>query len=119
MEIKEIAEKLVNYCNAGDYESCYQELYSPEIVSIEPDGAMHKEVKGFEGIKMKGKAWNDMVEQVFSAKMGDIIIGDGHFAVTSSINLKYKGAPGPIDFKEICVYQVKDGKIVKEQFFYS
>jgi hypothetical protein len=35
------------------------------------------------------------------------------------MDVKFKGMPAAIKFEEICVYEVKEGKIVKEQFFYD
>jgi len=55
METKEIAEKLVEWCNQGDYEKPYQELYGPNIVSIENDGK-------------KGKMLTSKVLRVFRKK---------------------------------------------------
>jgi hypothetical protein len=40
-----------------------------------------------------------------------------HFAVAMGIDATMKG-PGRVKMDEIAVYEVKNGKIVKEQFFY-
>ncbi|MBK6680618.1 MAG: hypothetical protein IPG53_11590 [Ignavibacteriales bacterium] len=55
MTVQEIAHKLVDLCKAGDYATCYNELYSPDCVSIEGEGAPVREVKGMEAILAKGK----------------------------------------------------------------
>ena len=55
METNEIANKLVAACKAGDFETPYQELYSPKIVSIENDGTGEGgRAEGFEGVQKKG-----------------------------------------------------------------
>jgi len=119
MTIQEIATKLVELCRQGDFETCYKELYSPDVVSLESEGAPTPVAHGLDGIAEKGKKWNEMVEQVHSTKIGEPIIAGNHFALTWTTNLTFKGAPAPIDSEEICLYEVKDGKIVKEQFFYA
>jgi len=45
------------------------------------------------------------------------IVAGNHFAVLMGMDVTMKGA-GRMKMDEIAVYEVKDGKIVKEQFFY-
>jgi len=116
MTTKEIANRLVELCSKGEYETCYKELYSPDIVSIENDGTS---VKGFDGIKKKGAEWNASIEAFHGASIGTPIVAGNYFSVPMSMKLQYKGTPAAIDFSEICVYQVRDGKVVREQFFYD
>jgi len=116
METKDIAVRLVELCKKGEFETCYQELYSPEIVSVEADGT---EVSGFDGIKQKGKEWNDRLEEFHGSTIGDAVVSGNYFSLPMSMTIKFKGAPAVHKFEEICVYTVKDGKIVREQFFYD
>ena len=62
MSTQEIADRLVELCREGKYQECYQELYAPDAVSIEPKGAMIERAEGLEAMAEKGKKWNDMVE---------------------------------------------------------
>jgi len=81
METQEIADKLVAWCNEGDFEKPYQELYSPKIVSIENDGtAEGAHVEGFDGIQKKGEWWQENFE-VHSSKASAPIVADGWFTV--------------------------------------
>ena len=116
MTTQEIANRLVELCRKGEFQTCYQELYSPEIQSIEADGTTSK---GFAEIAEKGKKWNEGIEAFHSSSVGDPIVAGNFFSLPMSMNMTMKGAPGPTDFHEVCVYQVKDGKVVKEQFFYD
>ena len=63
MSTEEVAKKLVALCREGKFEEVIQELYSPNIVSIEPEGGPWGTVQGFEAIAKKGKEWNEMVEK--------------------------------------------------------
>ena len=117
MTTQEIANRLVELCRTGQYEQCYQELYSPNIVSIEPSGAMTEKAQGFEELKKKGEAWQDMVQEVHSGEVSDPITADGFFSCIMTTDLTYKDG-NRVKFSEVCVYEVQDGKIVKEQFFY-
>lgn len=119
MTVQEIANRLVELCRKGEWDTCYQELYSPEARSIEPEGTPDREVKGMDAFKAKGEKWQSMIQEVHSSEIGDPVVAGNHFSLTWKTNLTFKGAPAPTDMDEICVYQVKDGKIVKEQFFYE
>ena len=48
---------------------------------------------------------------------GKPIVAGNHFAVAIGLEATFKGA-GRQKMDEIAVYEVRDGKIVKEQFFY-
>lgn len=118
MTNQEIANRLIELANQGDFDTIYKELFSPEIVSIEPKGAMMETVKGFDGIAENGKNWNANLEEFYGQEIGTPIFADNFFAMPWTIDVKRKGMERSKE-QEICVYEVKDGKIVKEQFFYS
>lgn len=119
METKEIAQKLVQWCKEGDFEKPYQQLYSPAIVSIENDGkAEGSIVKGFEGIQKKGEWWQENFE-VHSTEVSDPIVADNWFSVRFEMDTTHRSSGERSTMSEIAVYQTKEGKIVKEQFFYD
>ncbi|MES1214444.1 MAG: nuclear transport factor 2 family protein [Bacteroidota bacterium] len=118
MTIQEIAKSLVGHCRVGNYTAAQEELYSDDAVSIEPDHAQGlKTVKGREGIIAKGKQFQSQVEEVHGGSVSDPLIAGNHFTVALVIDATMKGM-GRSTMEELCVYEVKDGKIVKEQFFY-
>lgn len=119
MNVNEVANRLVELCQQGDFEACYNELYHPQAISLEPHGAQVEMAKGIVEIKKKGEVWNNMVETVHESKIGTPIIADQFFALPWSMQLTYKGATEPVDMEEICLYEVRDGKIVSEQFFFT
>jgi len=116
MTTTEVANKLYQYCLQGDYANCYSELYSPDCQSIEADGTT---VVGLEAMAEKGKQWNEGIAEFYGSSVGKPIVSGTHFSLAMSLKLKYKGDTEATNFEEICVYQVKDGKVVKEQFFYD
>lgn len=118
MSTQEIANRLVELCNKGDYQTCYQELYSPEVWSIEPEGWPNQKVQGLDGIAEKGKQWNEQMEEFHGSAIGEPIVAGDHFALTMMYDATFKGQ-GRVKMEEVCVYQVQDGKIVKEQFFFT
>ncbi|CAZ96013.1 nuclear transport factor 2 family protein [Zobellia galactanivorans] len=119
METDEIAAKLVAWCNSGDFEKPYKELYSEKIVSIENDGKGEGAyVEGFEGIKKKGEWWRENFE-VHSSKASNPVVADNWFSVKFTMDTTHKPSGQRSSMSEIAVYEVKEGKIVKEQFFYD
>lgn len=117
MTTQEVAQKLVEYCRNNQESRSYEELYSPQITSVEMSEPM-KEVQGFDGIKKKGQWWNDNFE-VHGTKFSDPIIADNHFAVNIWMDTTHKPSGQRSQMNEIGVYQVKEGKIWREQFFYD
>jgi ketosteroid isomerase-like protein len=113
-----VAAKLVQYCREGKNLDAINELYSDDVVSVEPMVAHGGPVKGKQAIIEKNQHWYSTVEEVHSAKIGDPIITGDFFACTMEMDVTYK-QHGRMAMYEIAVYQVKDGKIIAEQFFYA
>ena len=118
MNTKEIANRLVQLCREGEFDKAQNELFSKDAVSIEPHStpAFEKETKGVDAILEKGEKWNSMVEKVNSLSVSEPILGGNSFAVTLAMDVVMKDR-GPIKISELCVYSLKDGKIISEQFF--
>lgn len=117
MNTQEIANRLVELCRQGDYQTCYKELYSPEVWSIEPESMPNNKIQGMEALAEKGKKWNEMMEEFHGSEMGEPVVAGNHFSLRMMYDATFKDR-GREKMEEICVYEVKDGKIVKEQFFY-
>ena len=118
MTIQEIASRLTDYCREGNYTAAQQELFSEDAESVEPAHAPGMQsVKGREAIIAKGKQFQSMVEEIHGGSVSDPIVAGNHFAVALVIDATMKGM-GRSTMEELCVYEVKDGKVVKEQFFY-
>jgi len=118
LSTKEIAKKLKNLCDEGNFEGAHKELYSKDAVSIEPEASagFAKETRGLNAIIEKGKKWNDMVSQTHSMEASEPLIAGNSFALTMRMDVTTKDK-GRMDMTELCVYQVKNGEIISEQFF--
>lgn len=108
----------MEYARDNNWEQIQAELFSDDVESIEPPHSQGlKTVKGKPAIKQKGEQFQQMVEQMHSGYTGDPIVAGNHFSVPMGMDVTMKGM-GRVQMDEIAVYQVKDGQIVKEQFFY-
>jgi ketosteroid isomerase-like protein len=124
MNTKEIGEKLVSLCSKGKNLDAIDSLYHKDIVSVEampgtPD--MPQEMKGIDKIKGKNKWWYDNHEVHGSKVEGPYPNGD-RFAVRYHFEMTPKTGPSKgkrVSMDEIGLYTVKNGKIVREEFFYT
>lgn len=118
MNTAEIAARLVALCREGNWHAAQTELFAPDAVSREQEAspAFPQETKGLSAISEKGKRWESMVEQFHSLAVSDPIVAGASFACTMTLDITMKGAPRS-KMTELCVYVVKDGKIVSEAFF--
>ena len=117
MTTTEIANRLIELCNKGDFEGAQKELFANDAISIEPEAspAFEKETRGLKAIIEKGHKWNAMVEKFHGMKVSKPLMVANSFAVTMSMSVTMK-EKGVMDMTELCVYNVKNGKIVSEQF---
>ena len=117
MTTQEIAKNLVAWCRQGEYDKCYSELYSTDVISIEPDGE-NPVSNGMEEVLKKSEWWAENFEY-HGGDVSDPIIADNWFTVRFDMDTTFRPTGQRSQRSELAVYQVQDGKIVKEQFFYD
>jgi hypothetical protein len=116
--IAEVAARFNELSKEGNYDQIQEELFADNAESIEPPGSQGLQtVKGLAAIKEKGKQFNKMVEEMHGGYTTDPVIAGNHFSVAMGMDVTMKGM-GRTKMDEIAVYEIKDGKISKEQFFY-
>ena len=121
MNTEQVARRLVELCREGKGSQAQDELYSKDAVSIEMEGlppGAPGNAKGIEAIREKGRQFNAGIEEVHGGTVGEPIVSGNWFSVVMTMDATFKGR-GRVNMEEICVYQVRDGKIVREQFFYD
>jgi len=117
MKTQQIANRLVELCRAGKIMEAQAELYSDDVTSTEPPHSPVKSAKGKKAVALKAGEFASLLEQVYSNSFSDPIIGGRYFSVSMTMDATFKGQ-GRMTMEEICVFEVKDGKIVSEQFFF-
>ncbi len=117
MTTEEVAKKLVEYCEKGDFEGALQNLYGKDIVSVEPRamGDMPAEANGFDAVAAKSKWWVENHE-VHSFKVGGPAAARDTFVVRFDIDVTDKQSGQRFQGSEVGIYKVKDGKVVREEF---
>ncbi len=118
MTTQEVANRFDGLAQTGNWPLILDELYSENAVSIEPAHAQGlSTVEGLDAIRKKGAEFGSMVEEMHGGYSNTPVVAGTHFAVAMGMDVTMKGM-GRVNMDEIAVYEVKDGKIVKEQFFY-
>ena len=120
MTLNEIAAQLVDGCRTGKEAENLTKLYAENAVSVEAvDHGMGREAHGMAALKGKHDWW-DATFEVEEATVSDPFPhGDDRFAVMFEVKAKNKETGEVSDMKEVAVYHVADGKIVREEFFYG
>ena len=114
MTIQEIATKLIQLCEQGQFDEAYKSLFSKDAKSIEPDGTI---AEGLAAILQKSDAFKAEIEFV-SCEMGRPQFAGNYFSIAETFHSRIKKTGAKKQMAEIAVYKVADGKIVEERFFY-
>jgi len=118
MTTQEVADRLSELFEEGKWMEAQEELYSQDAKSIEPPNAPGLvSVEGLDNIKKKGEMFQSMVEEMHGGYTSKPIVAGNFIAFGMGMDVTMKGA-GRMNMDEIAVYEVKDGKIVKEHFFF-
>ena len=114
----DVANKLVELCRRGEFGEAVSTLYHEDVVSVEPEGAPNPTVSGLDAVKEKEKQFNASVKEVHGMEISDPVVAGNHFSCAMMMDVTMHEY-GRQKMEEICVYEVKDGKIVREEFFYT
>jgi ketosteroid isomerase-like protein len=120
MTTLEVGKQLVELCKAGKNHEAMETLYAKDIVAVEagaPPG-QSREAKGLEAVLAKSKWWADNHE-VHSSVVDGPWPHDDKFIATFTMDITFKPQSRRFTMKEAALYTVKDGKIVREEFFYA
>jgi hypothetical protein len=118
MTTQEDADRLYQFCKEGKWEEAQDALFSKEAESIEPphsQGVQH--VQGLDNIKAKAKSFSSQVEEVHGGYVKGPLVAGNFVSLAIGMDVTMKGA-GRMNMEEIALYEVRDGQIVKEQFFF-
>ncbi len=117
MSTQEVAEKLVQLCRDGKHEQAIDELYADDVTSKEQKGSEMLMTEGKEAVKNKTIQWAQSLVEIHHAFCSDPIVSENHFAIVMDLDATYK-EHGRMKMSEVCVYEVKDSKVVADEFFY-
>ncbi|MGY4538609.1 nuclear transport factor 2 family protein [Mucilaginibacter gilvus] len=111
---KVVAEKLIKYLRRQDFITAYEELFSPDAVSFDPLKPDSSPVKGLAVLIDHEKAFLLRIK-ISTIEISDPVYSGSYFAL--SLFMKFTLEGSEVNFNELCVYQVQNGKISSQQFF--
>ncbi|MEZ4701579.1 MAG: nuclear transport factor 2 family protein [Rhodothermales bacterium] len=116
----DIARKLVDLCRQGKNAEAIATLFADDAVSVEawvPEG-VEKEAHGLAALKAKSEWWVANHEVHSAAVTGPWPHGD-RFVVGFQYDITHKPSGRRMQMDEVGLFTVKDGKIVREEYFYD
>lgn len=116
--VQEVAARFDQLAQQEKWFEIQDELFADNVRSVEPPTAVHlKNAEGKAAVRKKAEDWVKRIEAVHRSYTSAPVVGGDHFAVGRGLETTVKGL-GRIKMDEVMVYEVKDGRIVLEQFFY-
>lgn len=119
--LKEIAQDLVDANRSGDTTALLSSRYSKDCVSVEAAqmGDMPRAAEGLDAIRGKHAWWEANMEFHGGEVDGPFLFDPDRFGVRFTMDVTDKNTGERTQSSEIALYTVKDGKIVREEFFYE
>ena len=117
MTTQEVANRFHELSQQGAFDTIQNELYGKDAKSIEPAAGPFVNAAGLDAILQKGKQFNEMIAEMHGGYCTAPVVAGNFFTLTMGMDVTFKGQPRT-KFDEVAVYEVKDGKIVLEQFFF-
>jgi len=120
MTFLEIANELVAGCRDGRERANLDRLYAPDAVSIEAmDMGGGRETSGLAAIHGKHDWWEGAFVTHGLTVEGPFVHGEESFAVIFGMDTENRATGERTQGREVAIYHVKGGKIVREEFYYS
>jgi len=118
MTTKEVAARFHELAQQEKWFEIQDELFAENVRSVEPPTAKHlQNAQGKASVRKKGEDLLQRVEAVHKSYTSEPVVGGDYFAVGRELDITVRGS-GRTQMNEVMLYQVQDGQIVLEQFFY-
>ncbi len=118
MTTKEIAARFNELAQQEKWFEIQDELFADGVRSVEPSTSHYlKNAEGKAAVRQKGEDWVKRIEAAHKTFTTDPIVAGNHFAVGREVDITVQEL-GRIQINQIMLYEVKEGEIVLEQFFY-
>jgi ketosteroid isomerase-like protein len=115
---QEIAARFHELAQQEKWFEIQDELFADDVRSVEPTHATFlPNAEGKAAVRQKGEDFLKRVQAAHRLHTTAPIVAGNHFVVGRETDLTVQGL-GRVQMKELMLYEVKDGQIVLEQFFY-
>ena len=115
---QQVAERFNELAQQEKWFEIQDELFADNVKSIDPPNSPYfKYAEGKANVRKKGEDFVGRVTEAHKRYTTTPIVSGNHFAVGREVDITVQGF-GRIQINEIMLYEVKNGEIVSEQFFY-
>jgi hypothetical protein len=118
MTIQEVVNRFNELAIQEKWFDIQDELFADNVKSIEPAHShFMKYAEGKKNVHTKAMNFVSKITARHSSATSKPIVSGNHFAVSRQVDIDHSEF-GRIMMDEIMLYEVKDGQIISEQFFY-
>lgn len=115
---QEVATRFNELAQQEKWFEIQDELFADNAKSIDPPNSPYfGYAEGKPAVRKKGEDWVKRITELHGAYTTQPVVGGNHFSVGRGFDITVTGF-GRIKIEEIMLYEVKNGQIVLEQFFY-
>jgi hypothetical protein len=115
---QEIADRFNELAQQEKWFEIQDELFADHVKSIEPSHSPYfKNEEGKASVRKKGEDWVKRISEAYKRFTSPPVVTGNHFAVAREVDILIDGI-GRVQINEIMLYEVENGQIVLEQFFY-
>ena len=114
----EVAARFNELAKQEKWFDIQDELFDENVKSIDPPNSPYFGfAEGKPAVRKKGEDFVKRIQAVHRAYTSEPLISGNHFAVGRETDITVEGH-GRIRIDQVMLYEVKDGLIISEQFFY-
>ncbi|HEX7903621.1 MAG TPA: SnoaL-like domain-containing protein [Chitinophagaceae bacterium] len=118
MTTQEVAARFNVLAQQEKWFEIQDEFFADNVKSIDPPNSPYfGYAEGKSSVRKKGEDFVKRIEAVHRAYTTEPLVTGNYFAVGREKDITVQGL-GRIQINEIMLYEVKEGQIVLEQFFY-
>lgn len=120
MTTQEVADRIVANCISGNFAANYNELFDEHVVSREPQNnplGVESETRGLSNIVARAEEFHQIIEKVLSKEASQPLVAGDYFTFRLCQEFELKNI-GYFKLDELCLFRVKNGKVVYEEYFY-
>jgi predicted ester cyclase len=115
---QQVADRFYELALQEKWFEIQDELFADHVQSIEPVHSPYMQnASGKANVFQKGQAFVQRIQEVHQVATTPLIVAANHFTVGRIMDITVEGL-GRIHINQIMLYQVENGKIILEQFFY-
>jgi hypothetical protein len=118
MTTQQIAARFNELAQQEKWFDIQDEFFADNVKSIDPPGSPYfGYAEGKEAVRKKGEDFVSGITAAHRLYTSEPIVTGNHFAVVREKDIETEQF-GRVTINQIMLYEVKDGQIISEQFFY-